>query len=204
MAENNSGEPQGDVSAAIWRHRIAHKITIKRRALALTRGNNEEADELMSATAIRLAEYFHRHSVDLQNPIAFLFTVLRNEFISQCRRRRQEMTHRDLNVDVHDERLDSLHQRTPSPEDQYLGREIHHHLMDAIIALSPLNRRLFELRFWEDRPYGEIAEALSISEVLVRKRVQLLRKKLKDHLAQSTTSPRYSLHHFTKSPDPRP
>ena len=59
----------------------------------------------------------------------------------------------------------------PSPMQTLLSKETGCMLEEAVAQLSPEYREAVVLRFWEDLDYGEISEALAISEGLARWRV---------------------------------
>jgi RNA polymerase sigma-70 factor (ECF subfamily) len=66
----------------------------------------------------------------------------------------------------------------PSPMQTVLSKEAGGMLEEAVAQLSPEYREAVVLRFWEDLDYGEISEALAISEGLARWRVYQARKML--------------------------
>ena len=65
-----------------------------------------------------------------------------------------------------------------SPMQTLLSKETGCMLEEAVAQLSPDYREAVVLRFWEDLDYGEISEALAISEGLARWRVYQPRKML--------------------------
>jgi RNA polymerase sigma factor (sigma-70 family) len=73
----------------------------------------------------------------------------------------------------------------PSPMQAMLSREAGRRLEEAVAQLSPEYREAVVLRFWEDLDYGEISEALAISEGLARWRVHQARKMLLRKLSKA-------------------
>ena len=73
----------------------------------------------------------------------------------------------------------------PSPMQTLLSKETGCMLEEAVAQLSPEYREAVVLRFWEDLDYGEISEALAISEGLARWRVYQARKMLLRKLSRA-------------------
>jgi RNA polymerase sigma factor (sigma-70 family) len=73
----------------------------------------------------------------------------------------------------------------PSPMQTVLSKDTGRMLEDAVAQLSPEYREALVLRFWEDLDYGEISEALAISEGLARWRVYQARKTLLRRLSRA-------------------
>lgn len=158
-----------------WREALPE---LRQRALRLAEGHGDRAEDLVSDTAIK-ALLFMRQSPDaMTDPRGFLFVVLRHVFLDGVRRRRREMRAVDPVADAA-----AMEERVA---DGGLTAMQHAELRDqmtrvvaAVAALSREQRRLFAMRFVDDLPYPAIADRLRISQPLVRKRVQLLRRRLK-------------------------
>ena len=73
----------------------------------------------------------------------------------------------------------------PSPMQTLLSKETGRTLEEAVAQLSTEYREAVVLRFWEDLDYGEISEALAISEGLARWRVYQARKMLLQKLSRA-------------------
>src|SRR5437762_405681 len=73
----------------------------------------------------------------------------------------------------------------PGPVQTLLSKETGRMLEEAVTQLSPEYREAIVLRFWEDLDYGEIGEALDISEGLARWRVHQARKMLLQKLSKA-------------------
>jgi len=73
----------------------------------------------------------------------------------------------------------------PSPMQTLLSQEAGYMLEEAVAQLSLEYREAVVLRFWEDLDYGEISEALAISEGLARWRVYQARKMLLRKLSKA-------------------
>lgn len=102
----------------------------------------------------------------------WMFVIARNAWIDKLRREKVELAYRDKNgmADVsQDEAPDLAAARTEEEEK-----------VSAILAtLSPEQRKVVQLSFYEDRPHSEIAERLSIPLGTVKSRLRLALLKLR-------------------------
>jgi len=57
--------------------------------------------------------------------------------------------------------------------------------LTALESLPPRERQAVEARVLDDRPYGEIASELRLSEAVVRKRVSRGLRRLRSHLGKA-------------------
>ena len=158
---------------------------LKRRALRLTRGNREEAEDLLSSTLVKAVSHVERHETDIREPRAFLLFAMRNEYISRLRKETSERQVRDFGADVYQDHQSGLADRQPDQENLLRHQDVLRRVLEAVDALTPEFRQVFQLRFCEDCSYREIAGRLSISEPLARKRVQHLRQRLRTVLDEN-------------------
>ena len=154
-----------------------------RHALRLTRGNQDGAEELLSATALKSLEILRRVPERVRNPRGFLFLVLRHAHLDRTRREAREKRIFDLETTrrmaEEGEEMPEDADRTRTPFDVFLAAERMEGLTRAVERLKPPQRLLFALVFLQERAYPEIAHSLGISDALARKRVQLLRERLR-------------------------
>lgn len=106
----------------IWEYWNEHRRRIFGRAFHLTGGDMDAAEELMSATIIKVATHFEQRPLNMREPIAFFMYALKNEFISQYRKKRYEYRFRDGEKDVYDEHL-SNSDREPAPQETILAQK---------------------------------------------------------------------------------
>ena len=166
-------------SAGIWMSWIDDGPVLRRRAMRLTRGNREEAEDLLSSTLIKAVSHVERHATDVREPRAFLLFAMRNEYISGLRRRTSEGQVRDFQADVYQDHTAGLADIRPDQENLLRHQDALRQVVHVVNGLSPEFRQVFKLRFCEDCSYREIAGKLDISEPLARKRVQHLRAHLR-------------------------
>ncbi|MFC6841691.1 RNA polymerase sigma factor [Xanthomonas theicola] len=149
---------------------------LRRRALRLVNGRLDAAEDLLSDTAVKALLFIRRSPDAMTDPQGFLFVVLRHVFLDAVRRRRSGAGPLDQqqakDVDTVADRAMTALQRAEL--DDQLQR-----VVAAVAALTRAQRRLFAYRFVDELPYPMIATLLSINQPLVRKRVELLRKRLR-------------------------
>jgi len=171
-------------SAGLWGSWISDARVLRRRAMRLTNGNREEAEDLLSATLIKAVSHVERHETAVREPRAFLLFAMRNEHISRLRRLSSERQVRDFHADVYQDHISGASDPQPDQEDLLRQQDLLRRVLDLVNALPEDSREIFRLRFFEDCTYREIAERLAISEPLARKRVQNLRERLRKSLEE--------------------
>lgn len=183
----NSNEPESNgflPAAGIWMSWIEDAVILRRRALRLTRGNREDAEDLLSSTLVKAVAHVERHETEIREPRAFLLFAMKNEHISRMRRVQSEKQVRDFSADVYIDHESSLCSKQPDQENQLRHQDTLRAVVRVVNALPAEFRKVFRLRFCEERSYRDIAEILAISEPLARKRVQHLRERLRQALGE--------------------
>ncbi|MCD9030550.1 RNA polymerase sigma factor [Luteimonas sp. Y-2-2-4F] len=160
----------------IWGNWEQDRIVLRCRAIRLTRGNVDEAEDILSSTVLKTLDYLRQHRAQIRRPRAFLLFALNNEFVSRCRRRAQENAQLDRSADVEEQAGATA---APGHEQALQVQETLAAVMAEVARLPSDQRRLFRMRFREERSYADIAQAFGISQPLARKRVQLLRERLR-------------------------
>ncbi|MGY2400315.1 RNA polymerase sigma factor [Pseudomonas sp. SDO5271_S396] len=157
---------------ASWR---AVQGELKRRALRRAKGNQDQGQEWLSATAIKALLFFRRSPERIRDPQGFLFLVLDHVFFDSLRRSKREGRVFDDSVVLEHDHLAEL----AAPCASVLERVERYERLEQIeahLAQLPVSQqRLFEMRFVDELPYPQIAAELQVKLPLVRKRVQLLR-----------------------------
>ncbi|MGK9231057.1 sigma-70 family RNA polymerase sigma factor [Inquilinus limosus] len=187
MIDRDAASPTGTGAPApdIWDSWISNTTLLRRRAIRLTNGNIEDAEEILSSTIIKTVSHVRRHQTVIREPRAFFLYALHNEFISYCRRRRNERQIHDFHIDVYADHFEPPADDGSDPEQILPLQETLKAVLDAVETLSPSYRMLFRMRFCEERSYKDIAEFLKISQPLARKRVQFLRERLRDAVSEA-------------------
>ncbi len=162
-----------------WRE-VQHDLT--KRARRLCRGDIHHADELLSATALKVYLYLERTPERIRDLQGFMFLVLNHVFLDSTRRQGRENRVIDHHVDMDSEWIQETSSTQATPDAILQLRQELDAMVTAVETLTRDQQHLFTLRFSDELSYSSIAQLLGISEALVRKRVELLRRKLKTHL----------------------
>lgn len=137
------------------------------RAAYLLCGDHHLAEDLTQATYAKV--FAHWRTVSrADNPVAYTRTVLTRTFLSQRRRRSSGETPV--------EQLGDSRSSMPSPDsDTRLD------LLAALAELSPADRTVVVLRYWEDLSVAETARLLDLTESACRARSKRALDRLRRH-----------------------
>ncbi|NWF27094.1 SigE family RNA polymerase sigma factor [Streptomyces sp. PKU-EA00015] len=154
-----------------YREFAASRAThLYRSACLLTSGDSHLAEDLVQETLGRMYMLWGRVS-RIDNPAAYAQTVLVRCFLTHKRRR--SAAERPVG-----ELPDSAR---PSGDDP----ELRLALLGALGRLSPKDRAVVVLRYWQDRSIEETADAMNVSPAAVRTRAVRALAKLRGHLGGS-------------------
>ncbi|MFI8102594.1 SigE family RNA polymerase sigma factor [Streptomyces sp. NPDC086023] len=140
-----------------------------RSACLLTSGDTHLAEDLVQETLGRMYVLWGRRLSRIDNPAAYAQTVLVREFLTH--RRRSSSSERP-----HGELPDT--DAAPTGADPALRIT----LLGALGELSPKDRAVIVLRYWEDRSIEETADAMNVSSAAVRTRCTRALSRLRDQL----------------------
>jgi RNA polymerase sigma factor (sigma-70 family) len=139
-------------------------------AFSLT-SNSDDADDLLQETMLKAIRYKDKFT-DTTNLKAWLYTIMKNTFINEYRRKAKSQQ-------IIDNTKESYFINVPQTQD--LGSPIsqisHRDILKEIWALEEDLRVPFE-RFFEGYKYKEIADELNVPIGTVKSRIFLARKKL--------------------------
>ena len=163
---------------ALSRALVEHGDRLYALALRITRDPDLAADAVQEAFAAALEK---QASFRAQASLGtWLHRIVYNKAIDLLRSRR-----RDQPLDDEDET--AFHGDTRSwsrpPDDVLFGRETRAALEEAMGALTPLQRAVFELREVEERPTEEVAAILDLQPGTVRVHLHRARLRLRALLA---------------------
>lgn len=161
---------------------------LRRRARRLANGHADRADDLVADTAIKALVFVRKSPQGLTDLHGLLLVALRHVFLDDVRRRKRESQVLSTEADVRDGVEEAGSGEPTAPQRAELQEQMAH-VMAAIAALSREQRRLFALRFIDELPYPVIAGRLHIGEPLLRKRIQLLRRRLRATLDRHESTP---------------
>ncbi|PYC71658.1 SigE family RNA polymerase sigma factor [Streptomyces tateyamensis] len=164
------GEPPGPLDFLEFAR--ARSPQLFRTAYLLTGGDAHLAEDLVQEALSRMFVRWRRLS-RLENPAGYAQTVLANAFLSLRRRRSstEKVTEEFPELAVTDG--DSALRLT---------------LLQALRQLSPQDRAVLVLRFWEDRSVEETAADLQLSSTAVRSRTHRALGRMRALLGDSFAS----------------
>jgi RNA polymerase sigma-70 factor (ECF subfamily) len=128
-------------------------------------GDTSEAEDITSETFIRA--WVHNNKIRTETLKAYLFTIARNVYLEQLRKRKQQV---HLNPEYPDP--------TPEPERVVASHLELLRIQRFLHTFSEIDRAAFVLRIQHDLPYAEIARVLGISLTAAKVKVHRVRKKL--------------------------
>ncbi len=168
--------PADQMFVHAWR---AAQPELDRRARRLADGHQDRADDLLANTAIKALLFMRRAPEAMTDPEGFLFVVLRHVFLDSMRRNGRDKEVFDRAVDVDSEQAARAAGGALSAIQRLELEEQLARVTASVKTMTREQRRLFALRFLDELSYPAIAEKLGVNQPLVRKRIQLLRKRLK-------------------------
>jgi RNA polymerase sigma-70 factor (ECF subfamily) len=137
---------------------------VYRFALWLT-GDRTEAEDITSETFIRA--WARVSSIRTETLKAYLFTIARNIFLGQQKRKKRHVSLRDIYSDPAQE-----------PENQVESELEILRIREILKSLTEIDRAAFVLRVQQELPYVEIARVLDISVTSTKVKVHRVRKKI--------------------------
>lgn len=172
------------LSADFWRQWLEHKSYLLQLAQRWMSGNRADAEDILSRASIRAHDRYLRDAARIRNLRSWMARVLHNLCMDEHRKR---VVRGRMLQQFHPEQLEYLavQSRMPAAPEQQAeqGDEISA-AMTAIMDMPPRLRHPFVLRFIYQYSNQEIARHLLLSEVNVRKRIQLGRSLVRGQLEQ--------------------
>jgi RNA polymerase sigma-70 factor (ECF subfamily) len=144
-------------------------------AMVLSR-DRTEAEDLVQETCVRAIQAMGSLRPD-SNMKGWLFTILRNIWFNQLRRRRSSP--KLVEIDVSDGSADLVVSQTKDPHAQFVSNLERDQVRNAIQQLSEEFREVILLREYEELSYQEIADVLGCPAGTVMSRLGRARSKLK-------------------------
>jgi RNA polymerase sigma-70 factor, ECF subfamily len=148
--------------------------------------NRAEAEDLVQETCLRALRAIGRLRAG-GSMKSWLFTILRNIWLNQIRRRRTAPDWVELDAD--EKRTNEPADSAQDPLTSYVNRVEREQVRAAIQQLPVEFREIVILREYEELSYQEIAELLDCPPGTVMSRLARARAKLRDLLAGTLTAP---------------
>jgi RNA polymerase sigma-70 factor (ECF subfamily) len=177
MSWNHGGAGQADTPG------IEHLDGLYSYAMVLSR-NHAEAQDLVQETYVRAIQAMGRLRAD-SNMKGWLFTILRNLWFNQLRKRRNGP--QMVEVEDEDGVANSIAEPSKNSHDLYVSKMEAEQVRAAIQELSVESREIILLREYEDLSYQEIASVLDCPVGTVMSRLGRARAKLRALLSETLT-----------------
>lgn len=128
-------------------------------------GNRFDAEDITSETFIRA--WVQKSPIRTETLKAYLFTIARNFYLEQRRKRKRRIEFQDVYPE-------------PAPEpDKVMESRIELMRVQRVLQTLPeIDRTAFVLRVYHELPYTEIARVLRLSLTATKVKVHRVRKKL--------------------------
>ncbi|HUF13919.1 MAG TPA: sigma-70 family RNA polymerase sigma factor [Longimicrobiales bacterium] len=159
---------------------------VYRFSLRLTRGDRDEAEDLVQDTFLRAHRFWHTYRRG-SNAKSWLFTICRNTWLHQKELIRNQREQPEADLDARMEALVAASASdTPSmnPEVEFFHRLLDDQVVAAIDDLPDDFRDVLVLSDLGDLKYGEIAEVLDIPVGTAKSRLFRARRLLQERLRE--------------------
>ena len=142
-----------------------------------------EAKEAEDATQEALVKALtNLHSYDIDRPFRpWLLRIASNECIDRIRRRKETLS---LDGMGEDGAWEWKAGNSPNPESQLLHEERQATVRAMLDELSPADRTVVTLFYWENLSYAEIEEVTGLTISAIKSRLFRARKLIAEHLVQ--------------------
>ena len=135
-------------------------------------GDSLEAEDITSETLIRA--WVNHSTIRTETLKAYLFTIARNIYLEQQRKRKRQVALEDIYPDP-----------APGPDKLTEAQAELHRAQRFLQTLSEVDRAAFILRVQHELPYAEIARVLGLSLAAAKVKVHRARiKLLRDRLGE--------------------
>jgi RNA polymerase sigma-70 factor (ECF subfamily) len=175
MSWNHDGAGQADATG------IEHLDGLYSYAMVLSR-NRAEAEDLVQETYVRAIQAMGRLRAG-SNMKGWLFTILRNIWFNQLRKRRNGP--QMVEIDVDDGLANNIVEPSKDSYDLYVSKIEAEQVRAAIQELPEESREIILLREYEDLSYQEIASVLDCPLGTVMSRLGRARAKLRALLSKT-------------------
>jgi RNA polymerase sigma-70 factor (ECF subfamily) len=132
--------------------------------------DEDAAEDIAQDTFVQAYQKL-RHYDGVHRFSTWLYKIATNMAIDHVRRQRT--------IPFEDGQMERLASRLPTPEDEAYA----HQIRQAVEQLPPKYRRLIQLYYWEERPYGEIAALMAAPAGSIKGWLHRARALLKETLS---------------------
>jgi RNA polymerase sigma factor (sigma-70 family) len=177
-----SRQYQQKLSHQFWEEWLAHREYLVKLAMRWTSSNMADAEDAVSKVALKAHDHYLRDSLAIRNMRAWLARLLHNQCMDE---HRKTTVRRNIFSRLTPEQYEStaICAAPPLKQDNAAGQaQPAAKALATIMEMPPRLRYPFVLRFVYEYSNSEIAEQLELTEVNVRKRIQLGRTLVRNRL----------------------
>ena len=186
-----NNEPRND-SGAFWQVWLCHQDYLYGRCQTWVGGNRTDAEEAFSRAMLKAWDKWPNRAKKITNPKAWLTRLTYNLCMDLHRERKRGARNVEWLEEMAVGDREAALSSPESPESAILDRELGTYISNAVRTLPLKLREPFELRFYREMSYPDIAQHLALSRDNVYKRIQkardILKKQLKKYCSGSDTS----------------
>ncbi|MEB3311167.1 MAG: sigma-70 family RNA polymerase sigma factor [Snowella sp.] len=168
---------KSEIQILFWKYWLEHESYLYRCCLNWLNYHQTNSEELLHSGMLKAYQKFLQYYSQIRNIKAWLRQVIYHLYIDQYRKNNYHFSSIEAFKDI------LISPDCYSPHSIITLQEIKEIFQQVLSQLPPQLSQSFYLRFYEEKSYEDIARSLSISVCNARKRVQLARDKLKQHLA---------------------
>jgi RNA polymerase sigma-70 factor (ECF subfamily) len=138
-------------------------------------GEHEAAEDAAQETFLRAYQYLRRY--DCRRPFAtWLLSIAAHYCIDSLRRRRYSTVAVDHGQETSCLQMADAH--APNPESEVARREERGQIQALLKSLNAVDRAIVVMRYWQECPETEIADALDLTVTAVKSRLFRARREL--------------------------
>lgn len=172
---------------AFWQLWLLYEKYLYHRCKIWMGGNDIDAEEALSQSRLKAWEKLPNYASKITNPKAWLTRMTHNLCMDLHRKRQRGAQNTDRIEEIAVTDPDIVASNSDSPESVMLNHELKIYIRHAINSLPPRLRDPWNLLYYYQIPYGEIAQRLMLSKDNVYKRIQqgrvILQKQLKKYFS---------------------
>ena len=143
-------------------------------------GDAKEAEDATQEALVKAITNLHAY--DIQRPFKpWVLRIASNECIDRIRRRKDTIS---LDGMGDDGAWEWKAGDSPNPEALVLREEQHAAVRQMLDSLSPTDRMIVTLFYWEDLPYAEIEAVTGLTTSAIKSRLFRARRTMAEHLTQ--------------------
>jgi RNA polymerase sigma factor (sigma-70 family) len=149
-------------------------------------GNQHDAEDVVQDALLSAYKHLDKFN-GTAKMTTWLTSIVINSALTQLRRRPRQL-HISLDERPGEDRdysvLDRLADARSNPENDYIGSEMHRHILRFVTELSPALRKAIQLRVFDGLTKNEAADTLGVSGSTLKTQVSQARSKMKQKIRE--------------------